>query len=222
MNVGVTKRQYLHKPLLIILLSIALISCLAIASAVPLISVPNTDPNSFWHNQIKWYIIGFIVLFIVYKFGNERVYSCAWIFYWFLMFLLVLLVIDHRGWLNIPFAQNINGATSWFVLPGGSIQPSEFMKMVLIVVLSKIVEEHNTLYPLHTFETDCKLLLKIAGATLPPCALIYLQNDAGVTFIILVSVAFLLFSSGLQMEMVYFWCKCCFNCHHWFMLYFLI
>ena len=119
MNVGVTKRQYLHKPLLIILLSIALISCLAIASAVPLISVPNTDPNSFWHNQIKWYIIGFIVLFIVYKFGNERVYSCAWIFYWFLMFLLVLLVIDHRGWLNIPFAQNINGATSWFVLPGG-------------------------------------------------------------------------------------------------------
>ena len=200
MNVEETKRQYLHKPLLIILLSIALISCLAIASAVPLISVPNTDPNSFWHNQIKWYIIGFIVLFIVYKFGNERVYSCVWIFYWFLMFLLVLLVIDHRGWLNIPFAQNINGATSWFVLPGGSIQPSEFMKMVLIVVLSKIVEEHNTLYPLHTFETDCKLLLKIAGATLPPCALIYLQNDAGVTFIILVSVAFLLFSSGLQMR----------------------
>lgn len=200
MNIEQNRRQYIHRPLLTILISIAIVSCTAIASAVPLISAPNTDPNSFWKNQIKWYIIGFIVLFIVYKFGIERIYSCIWIAYWILMFLLLLLVIDHFHILSIPYAKNINGATSWFSFPGASLQPSEFMKMVLIIVLSKIVEDHNLIYPLHTFETDCKLLLKIAGASLPPCLLIYLQNDTGVTFIIIVSIIFLLFSSGLQMR----------------------
>ncbi len=201
MDYNTTKKYFISKPLLFILICIAIISCLAIASATPLITVPNIDPNSFWHNQIKWYIIGFTILFITYKFGVERIYSCIWIIYWIIMFLLLLLVIDHYGILNIPFAKNINGATSWFVVPAlGSLQPSEFMKMVILIVLSKIVEDHHQKYLIRNFKTDCKLLTRIAMASLPPCILIYLQNDTGVTFIILVSIIFLLFSSGLQMR----------------------
>lgn len=198
----VEKKQLFHKPLLIIMVVIAIISCIAIASATPLITA--AGPDTFWSRQLQWYIIGFVAMYVVYKFGNERIYSCIWIIYGILMFLLLLLVLKHRFNFPVPFALDkslTNGATSWFALPGlGSLQPSEFMKIALIIVLSKIVQTHNDTYTLHTFETDCKLLGKIAAVSLPPCLLVYLQNDAGVTMIIAVSVLFLLFASGLQMR----------------------
>lgn len=198
----VEKKQLFHKPLLIIMIVIAIISCIAIASSTPLITAIN--PGSFWSRQLQWYIIGFVAMYVVYKFGNERIYSCIWIVYGIIMFLLLVLALKHRFNIPVPFAQDkslTNGATSWFAFPGiGSFQPSEFMKIALIIALSKIVQDHNNLYTLHTFESDCKLLGKIAAVSLPPCLLVYLQNDAGVTMIIAVSVLFLLFSSGLQMR----------------------
>ncbi len=194
----VEKKQYFHRPLLIILVIIATISCIAIASAKPLITYP--DPGGYWTKQLQWYIIGFVGMYAVYKFGNERIYSCIWIIYWILLISLLLLALKHQFGLPVPFASNVNGATSWYSFPGFGVQPSEFMKMAIIIVLSKIVQDHNEEYTLHNFETDCKLLMKVAAVSLPPCLLIYLQNDAGVTMIIAVSVIFLLFASGLQMR----------------------
>ena len=195
----VEKKQYFHRPLLVIMIIVALISCIAIASAKPLITYPN--PGGYWSKQLQWYIIGFVAMYAVYKFGSDRIYSCIWIIYWILMFSLLLLALKHRFGLPVPFAEEVNGATSWFIFPGiGGMQPSEFMKMAIIIALSKVVQEHNEQYTLHTFETDCKLLAKVAAVSLPPCLLIYLQNDAGVTMIIAVSVIFLLFASGLQMR----------------------
>ncbi|MFQ9924486.1 MAG: FtsW/RodA/SpoVE family cell cycle protein [Beduini sp.] len=195
----VEKKQYFHMPLLVIMIIVAIISCIAIASAKPLITYPN--PGGYWSKQLQWYIIGFVAMYAVYKFGSDRIYSCIWIIYWLLMISLLLLALKHRFGLPVPFAQEVNGATSWFQFPGvGGVQPSEFMKMAIIIALSKVVQEHNELYTLHTFETDCKLLAKVAAVSLPPCLLIYLQNDAGVTMIIAVSVIFLLFASGLQMR----------------------
>lgn len=194
------KKSNIHKPLVIILIAITIISCIAIASATPLITYPN--PSGYATKQLQWYIFGLIAMIAVYKFGNERVYSCIWVIYWIFIVLLAILALQHRfPFLNIPFAETINGATSWYVFPYiGSFQPSEFMKMIIIIVLSRVVQEHNEIHLFHSFETDCILLGKIAMVSLPPCILIFLENDAGVTMIIVVSILFLLFASGLQMR----------------------
>ncbi len=52
----------------------------------------------------------------------------------------------------IPFAKDLNGATSWYNFPGFSFQPSEFMKVVMIICMSKTVSLHNERYLIHTFE----------------------------------------------------------------------
>ena len=39
---------------------------------------------------------------------------------------------------------------------------------------------------------------KLLAISLPPCILVYLQNDAGVTMIMLASVVFVIFMSGIQ------------------------
>ncbi len=191
-------RSFIHKPLVYTLIAISIFSCIAISSATPL-TVGNVN---YAPKQAMWYIIGFIGMFATYKFGVDRIYTSAKVIYWALMVLLVpLAIIQHFPALANPLIRPVNGATSWYQIPGlGSFQPSEFMKMMILILLSKTVQEHNEHYSLHTFESDCQLLLKVASIVLPPCILIYLQNDSGVTMIIIVSVLFLLFSSGLQMR----------------------
>ena len=95
-------------------------------------------------------------------------------------------------------AKYAGGATSWYKLPGFDLQPSEFMKIILVVVMADIVDKHNTKYLVHNLHNDCLLIGKILAVSMPPCILVYLQNDAGVTMIMLASVAFIIFISGIQ------------------------
>lgn len=98
----------------------------------------------------------------------------------------------------IPFAKDLNGATSWYNFPGFSFQPSEFMKVVMIICMSKTISLHNERYLIHTFESDLQLIWKVAKIALPPMILTYLQNDAGVTLIMAFAVVVILFASGIN------------------------
>lgn len=195
------KSVLLSLPLLLALCILAFISCFAIKSATPLIQYAN--PGGYWFKQLIFYFLSFGLLFFVYKFGNDRIYSAMWIIYGVLMVFLVGLAVERIcitrfGFHVIPLAKTNNGATSWYQFPGFDFQPSEFMKVALIVVLAKVIYTHNNKYLVHNFHNDCLMLAKVLGLSLPPCILIYMQNDAGVTLIILVSVVFILFVSGLQ------------------------
>ncbi|MEJ7252779.1 FtsW/RodA/SpoVE family cell cycle protein, partial [Staphylococcus epidermidis] len=75
----------------------------------------------------------------------------------------------------------INGAKSWYSLGPISIQPSEFMKIILILALSKVVARHNQFTFNKSFQSDLMLFFKIIGVSIIPMALILLQNDLGTT-----------------------------------------
>ena len=70
--------------------------------------------------------------------------------------------------------QPTNGAISWFFLPGTSFQPSEFMKIVLIIITAGIIDEHNKEKVIDSFEMDVKLFIEVAKWALPPMVLILL------------------------------------------------
>lgn len=184
-----------------LLLLLCFISCLGIKSATPLITKGN--PSTYWLKQFIFYVISFSLMIIVFKISNDRIYSSMWIIYGILMVLLVGLAIDHFVFTHfgvqvIPLAKHAGGATSWYKLPAFDLQPSEFMKIILVVVMANIVDIHNNKYPVHNLHNDCLLIGKILAVSLPPCILVYLQNDAGVTMIMLASVAFVIFMSGIQ------------------------
>ena len=46
---------------------------------------------------------------------------------------------------------------------GFSFQPSEFMKVVMIICMSKTVSLHNEKYLIHTFDTDLQLIGRVAA-----------------------------------------------------------
>ena len=184
-----------------LLLLLCFISCLGIKSATPLITKGN--PSTYWLKQLIFYGISFTLMIAVFKISNDRIYSSMWIIYGILIVLLVGLAVEHFllthfGIKIVPLAKYAGGATSWYKLPGFDFQPSEFMKIILVVVMADIIDKHNNRYLVHNLHNDCLLIGKILAVSMPPCILVYLQNDAGVTMIMLASVVFIIFMSGIQ------------------------
>ena len=156
-----------------------------------------------------WYGIGFTAMFILCSFPNEAIYSIMKKAYTVLMGCLVYLLISRilisvsGNAIHLPFAGSINGAVSWFSLPFASFQPSEFIKIVLIVLVSKTIALHQDEHPEPTNKDDLNLLIKIAKIVVPPMVLILLQPDTGVMIIIALTTMILLMCSGIRKQ--YIW-----------------
>ena len=190
-------------PLILIIIILCFISCFAIMNAAPLITKVS-NPYMLWSKQLIFYVISLIIIFIINKIGNDQIYDKIWIIYGILMILLLGLAIDHFLYTRIggrhivPLASRVGGATSWYNIPGFSFQPSEFMKIVIVIALARITDEYNNYILIRTFESEVKYILKCMSVVLPPALLVYLQNDTGVVLIIMMGVLFVLFASGLR------------------------
>lgn len=145
-------KNFIHKqPLISIMIVLCCISCFAILNAAPMIQKMTKDAAyTLWLKQLIFYGISVVMIYIINKIGNEQIYDKIWIIYWILIVLLVGLAIDHlvytRIWSGhhiVPLAKFTNGATSWYKLPGFDLQPSEFMKIALVILLARITKEHN-------------------------------------------------------------------------------
>lgn len=191
-------------------LIMAAISIVAIWGATPLINYAN--PGGYYIKQAFFYAIGLAIIVAIFNYTNDRIYSAKWIVYWFLIALLVGLAIEHiaitkLGISIIPRAIHLNGATSWYSIPGFSLQPSEFMKVFLVVTLADLIYQHNLEGKTKTLEDDLYLIYKILKVTILPILLILLQNDTGVTLIIIAATVAIAFSAGLN--------------HRWFSVIFI-
>lgn len=190
--------------LLTILLLMAFTSFIAIYSAFELITSEN--PTLLLMKQVMWYVLGFIVMGMIMYLGNDMIYSYAKKAYWLMLAALVYLFISKYivsrffGYgHNLPFVTPINGATSWFQFPGiGSFQPSEFMKVILIVITAGVIDEHNSEKVIDTYESDIQLFLKVIRWAFPPLLLIMVQPDTGICIIIFVALAVMLMCSGIK------------------------
>ena len=209
------KKLYKKQPLIVIICILAFISCFAILSAAPMISKKVGNPDTIWLKQLVFYLISSVIIYIIYKVGNDQIFDKIWWIYYFLLFLLFILAVEHfiytRIWPGhhlIPIVKTAGGATSWFMLPFFQLQPSEFMKIVMVIVLAKVTQEYNDYYLVRTFETEVRYILKCVGIVMAPAILVYLENDAGVVLIMLVGLFFVLFSSGLRKQWFVFGFSC--------------
>ena len=146
--------------------------------------------------QLMWAVVGLVAIIVIMYFGNDALYDFIKIVYWILLVMLVVLFLDMMFWKitgrHFPggLIEDINGAVSWYQIPGiGTFQPSEFMKIVLIVKTALIIDEHNKDKTDDTYESDLNLFYKIIKTCLVPVLLILLQPDTGICIIIFISIA---------------------------------
>lgn len=156
----------------------------------------------FLMHQIFWYIIGSVVTVIFFLIDYERIKSLVWIFYGILMAALLGLVAYSHG-VPVPLARASHGAVSWYHFPGiGDIQPAEFMKIVLILTIGKIIIDHNESNEAHRIKEDVKLLGKIAAASLPPILLILIQPDLGTVMLLFATILSMVLVSGIRWRLI--------------------
>ncbi len=179
------KNFKIDKWLLIIIILFSIVSVLTIGSAQILIN--RTDLMT---KQIMWYVIGFILIFIVMKIKNDFFIKYTWVFYIIGIILLGLLLM---------FGTPVNNAKCWFTIPGiGTFQPSEFVKIILIITLSSIINKFNTEYKNPRCIDEFIFIIKIVFIILIPSILTFLQPDTGVVLIYLLITFIMLFISGIR------------------------
>ena len=183
----ILEKYKFDKFLLIPIILFIVISLITIYSSQSLL---DASKDSLVIKQLVWYIIGIVLIFFTMFIGNKQIYKYAWILYILGNLSLLLLLI---------FGTEINNAKCWFTIPGiGTIQPSEFMKIFLIIILGKLINDFNNDHLNPSLKEEFLFLLKIGIIVLIPSILTFLQPDTGVVLIYLLITLVMLFISGIR------------------------
>ena len=173
-----------------ILIPILLFFLISIVSIYSTKSLLSSEYSNLWSKQISWYIIGMAIAYSVMFVGNKFLYNNAYIMYIIGVILLVLVLF---------FGININNATCWFKIPFiGTFQPSEFMKIFLIITLSRMVTDFNDTYKNPDIIDELKFLLKVMIIVFIPSVLTFIEPDTGAVIMYLIITFMILFVGGLR------------------------
>lgn len=176
-----------EKSILIPLILFGIISTITIYSTRSILDI---EYHNLYLKQILWYVVGFGIAFIMMRLGNKFFYHNAYILYLIGVFLLVLVLF---------IGKDINNARCWFVIPYiGSFQPSEFMKVFLIITLSRMINDFNEEKNTTDIMEEFKFLLKVILVVGIPSLLTFIEPDTGAVLIYFIITFVMLFVGGFR------------------------
>lgn len=168
---------------------------LAVISIITIYSASTYTSRSLGNLALKqfiWYVIGFGLVFILIKLKNEYLYRHTWFLYIFGNIMLLGLLL---------FADPINNSKCWFTIPGiGSIQPSEFMKIFIMLTIATMIHNFRSDYKNPTIKEEFIFIMKTLCIVLIPSILTFLQPDTGSVFIYLLIYLCMMFVSGIRIR----------------------
>jgi len=177
------EKNFLNKQFFYIIILFFVISISSIYSFSTFIS---KNAYELAIRQSVFYVIGLLLIFLIYKIGADKILKYSTYIYLFNIFLLILVLI---------VGKEINGTKAWFQIPiFGSLQPSEFMKIGLVLMLAKVIHDSS----LKTVKDDIILILKVLGITLLPSIITFLEPDTGAVFMYLIIAFIMLFVSNIR------------------------
>ena len=161
---NIKKSYKVNYKLLFIMIIFFIISLLSLYSA----DIINTSVNNILYKQLLWIIVGLFLIKIITTIGNNTIIKYSFILYIIMNILLLFLLL---------FATPINNAKCWFKIPGiGTIQPSEFMKITLILFLSNYINNYKLNHKYLSIKEEIHLLFKVFIIILIPIPLQILTN----------------------------------------------
>lgn len=179
----------LNKKILIPICIMAIISIITIYSAL---TYTSSELGNLALKQGLWYVIGALLVAFLIHMKNEYLYRHTVFLYILGNILLVGLLL---------FAEPVNNSKCWFTIPGiGSIQPSEFMKIFLMLMLATMIHNFRSDYKNPTIKQEFIFILKTLVIVLIPSALTFLQPDTGAVIIYFIIYFCMMFVSGIRIR----------------------
>ncbi len=168
-----------------IILSLGIFFIISLISIYSTIPISSSDLGNIFLKQIIYYIIGIIVLILSYKY-TEEIFKYHYLIYIGFNFLLLILLF-----LGI----SINGSKCWIIIGSISFQPSEFMKLSLILTESHLLYKYRHK---RSMKNDFMLLLKSLIILLIPSILTFLEPDTGVVIIYFMIIITMILYRGIN------------------------
>jgi cell division protein FtsW len=159
-----------------------------ILSAGSISAVEGYDGNAFWYfqRQLIYALAGVIALLVVWRLPYAVWQRLA---VPMVLLILPLMVIALHPTSGTTFA----GASRWIDLGPVTLQPSEFMKLAMVVFAATVLSKKWS-----RLEDPVHLLIPLAPVVGLVAALIILQRDLGTTIIVCGSVFLMLFIAGVR------------------------
>lgn len=169
-----------------------LIAFLAVATVCfGIWQIYNAQPEmNLWQKQIIGLLIALVVMLAVAFTDYRRIVDAAPILYGIGLFLLILVLIPGLG-------VKVNGQTAWLNVPLlGRFQPSEFVKIPVVLMLAKYFGDRRT------GSLKMREFFIAVGILAAPIVLIMLEPDAGQSITYFPLLAAVLFLSGIKIRWV--------------------
>ncbi len=167
--------------------------------AVVLYGLENAElpflPDNIFTKHIVFLCISLIACFLVRSMNYLRIGRYAYLLFVCSVFLLGMVLFF--GWVGryVPIVAkvfpNINGSYRWIRFGIVQVQPSEFFKIVYVLVLARYLRYKSNVYSL-------RALLGLFLFTLVPIVLILFEPDLGPVMLLLPVLLIILFSVGVK------------------------
>jgi rod shape determining protein RodA len=182
-------RSFLRFDLMIFLAAatLAVIGILFIYSSG--ISSDGVLQNNEYIKQIVWASLGIVIMITVSFFDYERLRSLS--FYIYAVNIILLLIVLLSG-------DVVNGARSWISVKGIGFQPSEFMKISLILRLGVFFEQSRNKY------SDFMRFILGLIQTGIPFLLVIIQPDMGTALVYIPIFLIMAFIAGVKKRYLVF------------------
>ncbi len=167
---------------IIFVICIVIFGCINIYSA----TVKSSGTNIL-RMQILWLIVGLVVMCVLLVFDYMLIENYAVIIYWAGIILLII---------GDVFGKVTNGANSWINIGPVNIQPSEFAKIGMTIMLAKKLDEMEGRI------NDPKNLLELIFYAAVPMLLIIIQPDMGMTMVSFFIVLGIFYCIGLNYKVI--------------------
>lgn len=185
-NFKISKKllRQLDYSIIIISVLIVLFSCLNIYSAT------FRNVGIYYAKlQFIWMIMGLFVIYLILLVDYAIIGNYASIIYWAGIILLVLN--------NFVLGSVHKGAKGWIGIGSRAIQPSEFAKLGMIVMLAKLIDD------MEGKVNEPRNFFKLAFYAALPMILIVIQPDMGMTMVTFFIALGIFFIAGLDLRVIF-------------------
>lgn len=138
--------------------------------------------RNYFVRQIAWFLIGIVLIFSMAFIPKKLVFNLAYILYG----------VGILALLGTFLVEDTNGTHRWFKIGGFNFQPSEYMKIVVVITLAKYFSDH------HRQIQQFKQLIPPLIMVLLPTAIVILQPDLGTALVYIATLILVLFWSGIR------------------------
>lgn len=152
------------------------------SSSIAISQIRFGHPDHYFYRQLFSMILGGVAAYIFFKIPLSFWEKHRGKIFIFAIFLLVLVLI---------FGREINGSKRWLPLVFINFQPSEFMKLAIVVFMAGYLDRHSSAVK-ESFEAVIRLALPFGLMAI----LLLMEPDYGSTFVIAVIITGMLLIAG--------------------------